>query len=466
MRAAAAAWLCALPLLGAVPALADGGLQSAYVVLGDGGAIQARAIVDGPACPDIRIDGRRRPMGVRAAPAALSQRPTASAPQNAKPSDFPVLTCEARVPGMARRAEIAGRRLPLPPGRIDRIVVIGDTGCRIKIADKAFQACNDPRQWPFAAIAARAAAWKPDVVLHVGDYLYRENACPADQAGCQGSPWGYGWDAWRADFFDPAAPLLKAAPWILVRGNHENCARAGQGWWRMLEAAPLRPGRDCNEAKDDVVGDYAPPYAVPLGGRSRVVVLDLAIAPGKVMKPGDPRAAQFDDAYAHLAHWSALGGFTFMATHKPILGFAAEQHEGAVQLRPGTESIQAVFGAGGRPLLPQGVDVLLAGHVHLWQQVGFSSDHPSQLIAGFSGTQEDIVPMPARLPAGAVPAPGAIPDAFSSWIDGFGWMTLERAGPDRWRVQVRNVSGEIVNRCEIRGRRSHCERDQVPPAAK
>ncbi len=52
---------------------------------------------------------------------------------------------------------------------------------------------------------------------------------------CAGSPWGYGWDAWNADFFTPAAPLLAAAPWAAVRGNHESCARAGQGWWRFLD---------------------------------------------------------------------------------------------------------------------------------------------------------------------------------------------------------------------------------------
>jgi hypothetical protein len=49
------------------------------------------------------------------------------------------------------------------------------------------------------------------------------------------SPWGYGWDTWKADFFDPAQALLKAAPWVMVRGNHETCTRAGQGWWRFLD---------------------------------------------------------------------------------------------------------------------------------------------------------------------------------------------------------------------------------------
>src|SRR5207249_3297062 len=83
-------------------------------------------------------------------------------------------------------------------------VVIGDSGCRMKRADDAWQSCNDPNGWPFLRIAAAAARLKPDLVLHVGDYHYRENACPARRPGCEGSPWGYGWDTWNADFFGPA----------------------------------------------------------------------------------------------------------------------------------------------------------------------------------------------------------------------------------------------------------------------
>ena len=144
-------------------------------------------------------------------------------------------------------------------------MVIGDTGCRIKASDNIFQACNDAAQWPFKQVAAAAAAIAPDLVIHVGDYHYRETACPAGDPACAGSPWGYGWDAWEADLFAPAQPLFAAAPWIVVRGNHESCFRAGQGWWRFLDPRPLAARQDCNSAADDSVGDYSAPYAVPLG---------------------------------------------------------------------------------------------------------------------------------------------------------------------------------------------------------
>jgi hypothetical protein len=455
-RAAARALLLLVALSAGIPAQAE--VLAGYVVMGPAGAASARVIVSDARCPTIVLDGKRRPMHLRARAETLAQRPTQSKPELSKPSAFPVTTCEAAIPQGARRAVVAGRALPLRHGRVDRIVVIGDTGCRLKASDSAYQPCNDPRAYPFATVAARAAAWKPDLVVHVGDYQYRENPCPEATDGCRGSPWGYGWDAWNADFFAPGAPLLAAAPLVLVRGNHENCARAGQGWFRMLDARPLTAGRDCNEAANDLVGDYSAPYAVPLGGREQIVVMDLAIAGNKPLKPGDPRGAQFRSAYEDLKALSARSGMTFMATHKPTLGFTAEDKGGKLTLLPGNAAIQSAFAAADPHLFPSGVDVLLSGHVHLWQQVSFSSDHPTQFIAGFSGTQEDVVPIPETLPADATPAPGAVVDHFSSWVDGFGYMTLERAGRDRWDVKVWNLTGVVVNHCRVAGRRSVCDR--------
>ncbi|HKR89432.1 MAG TPA: metallophosphoesterase [Phenylobacterium sp.] len=430
---------------------------STMVVLGEDGAAQARVITDAKACPALTVDGRRRPMSQRAAAGTLPVRPTASAPELSKPAAFPVLTCEGQLPRGARRAAVAGRRLPLPGPLVRRIVVIGDTGCRLKAPD-AYQACNDPAAYPFARVAARAAAWKPDLVIHVGDYEYRENPCAADKAAaCAGSPWGYGWDAWKADFFAPAAPLLAAAPWIAVRGNHEDCARAGQGWMRFIDPRPLTAISDCNDPARDIASDDRPPYAVPLGGGAQVVVLDMTTAGTKPASADAPQHAQFAADYATLDRLSRRGRYTILALHKPILGFTNELGG----LKPATPGIQSVFAEQNPAILPKGVGLVLSGHVHIWEQISFSSDHPSQFIAGFSGTQEDTVPMPKVLPAGAAPAPGTTVGSFSSWIAGFGYMTLERQAADRWNAKVWDLDGRVVNRCRIAGRKSRCEKPQA-----
>ncbi len=446
-------------LVVAVPAAAE----LAYVVMGDGGPV-ARVITAATACPMLRVDSHDRAMAVRFAPAAVAQRATASTPENSKPSIFPLAVCEAPLPPGARRASVNGTPLPLPRRTVRRIVVIGDTGCRIKAADHAAQACNDPAAFPFGRIAARAAAEHPDLVVHVGDYLYRENACPDATHGCDDSPWGYGWDAWQADFFAPAAPLLAAAPWAVVRGNHESCARAGQGWWRFLDGHAAA-GRSCDVAANDATDDWAPPFAVALGGGAQLVVLDLSVAPNKRLAADDWRTAAFERSFTVLAGLATRARFTFAADHQPILGFSATAKAGVSQLVGGNVGIQSVWGAHGPRQLPPGVDVLLSGHYHLWQQVGFSGDVPSQFITGFSGTLEDVVPLPESLPAAAAPAPRVTVASFASWVDGFGYMVLDRVTATRWQATVHAADGRTVDRCTIRGERSHCTVAHVPSSA-
>jgi hypothetical protein len=74
-----------------------------------------------------------------------------------------------------------------------------------------FQDCNDPSQWPFGAVSSAAAVSKPDLVIHVGDYLYRESSCPAGDRGCTGSPFGDDWAAWKADFHAGGAASRRRA---------------------------------------------------------------------------------------------------------------------------------------------------------------------------------------------------------------------------------------------------------------
>lgn len=431
---------------------------TSYVLMGEGGVRIARVITGAPQCPSMRLDGRKAPMHVRAPAATIPQRATVSSPEDSKPAAFPVLTCEATIPVSVSAASVEDRPLPLPPAVIRRIVVIGDTGCRLKVLDKAFQSCNDPKAYPFAQVAASAAQWKPDLVVHVGDFLYRENACPTDRLGCAGSPWGYGADAWQADFFAPAEPLLRTAALAMARGNHESCARGGQGWWRFLDVRELMGGRDCNNPAYDAIGDFSDPYAVPLGDDAQLIMFDSSDTSGKPLADGDIRAARYRDAYAKIAALAAGSSHNILVNHHPVLGFAAKQDAaGQVTLEPGNGGLQSVFGAlNPATLLPAGIELSLAGHVHLWEQVSYSTDHATQFIAGFSGTLEDIVPLPAQPPADATPVKGAVVRSLSSWVDGFGFMTMERQGPDQWVVQVHDVAGAVVNTCQVKGKQADC----------
>ena len=435
---------------------------TSYVLVGENGRRVARLVTAEPHCPDMLLDGRRAAMAARAEPRVVAQRPTISEPLDSKPSAFDGLVCEALIPPDVRTASVAGRNLPLPPATIRRIVVIGDTGCRLKIIDKAFQDCNDSNAYPFAQVAAAAAAWKPDLVVHVGDFLYRENACPEGHPGCAGSVWGYGADSWRADFFAPAEPLLTTAPLALARGNHESCERGGQGWWRYLDPHALAAGRDCDDPAYDTIGDFTEPYAVPLGSNAQLIFFDSSATPGKALAADDIRAARYREAYARIEHLATAVPHSILVNHHPMLAFAAKEHEsGRIGISPGNAGLQSVFGTFSARMAPPGVDLLLSGHVHLWEAVGFASDHPGQIVAGFSGTQEDVVPLPATLPPDAAPAPGAEVKSFSSWLYGFGFLTLERSGDDRWQMQVHDRAGKVVDTCRIAGKDISCDIAQV-----
>jgi hypothetical protein len=452
---------CAVPRPGA-EVQAQGQVHSAFVILGEDGAAVARAIVGGSTCPGLSVDGRSVPMAVRSPLAPIPPRPQAAGAQGrAAPASSAVQSCEAPLPPGARSVTLAGQALPLPKAEPQRIVVIGDTGCRLK--GKEFQDCNDLGAFPFARVAASAAAWKPDLVIHVGDFHYREDPCPADRPGCAGSPYGYGWDAWNADFFAPARALLGSAPWVLARGNHETCSRGGQGWWRFLDPHPYDPAANCDDPRADDRADYTDPYAVPLGGDAQLIVFDSANTNWKGFQPGDVRIARYADTWRKVDALAGRRRHNIAVDHHPLYAFGASRDDktGAITLFGGDAGLTQVFGALNPRLLPGAVDVLLSGHVHLWEQTSFSSDHPAQFVAGFAGTAEDIVPLPRTAPAGQAPAPGAVVEAMSSWIDGFGFMTMERTGADAWRVVVHDRDGRERNTCTVNGRHARCAVPQV-----
>jgi len=442
----------------------EGNIQAAWTEIGSGNQLLARVVTSHvPAsareavCPYMLVDGVARRMSLRVAAGTVAQRPTKSAPTDSKPSAFPVSVCEAPIPASAQSAFVAGRALPLAKAEPRRIAVIGDSGCRMKKSENAWQACNDADAWPFAKVAAAAAAMNPDLVLHVGDYQYRENACPPDVAGCQGSPWGYGWDTWRADLFTPAAPLLAKAPWIVVRGNHEECARAGQGWHRFLDTQPYSARRSCDAAANDEAANHADPYAIALCADTQVIVFDSARAGNAALRPSDARWAAYQNQLGAVAALAARPAMTttIFASHHPVLAF--DPVAGGAP-KPGNQALQSVMQAShGAAYYPAGVTLALHGHVHGFQAISFASDHPATIVAGNAGDRLDGA-LPDPLPAGATPAPGAIIERMSHHAS-FGFLMMERpAGAAAWTFKAYTMAGKLLATCGQDGRKLLCDK--------
>ena len=397
-------------------------ILSQWVQLGPDGGASVRAITE-DACPAVTFDGKSVPMSVRAEPARSFG--------NVKPAQFPVRSCEATVPSDTIAAVLDGKALPLPRGNPQRILIFGDTGCRLKTGDPT-QDCNDLNSWPFPKIAAVAAAARPDLVIHVGDYHYREDPCPADHTGCAGSPWGYGWDAWDADFFTPAAPLLAAAPWVMVRGNHEDCSRAGEGWFRFLDRASIEPS--CR----DLTGDFVVRF-----GDFGIVVVDSGTADDP---KGDASNLAATLRRQLIEVRAKIPAEAWLVTHRPLDAMLGSEN-GAPRNFVGNKVLEAALGAD----MPTNVRMYVSGHIHFFQAIDFGGLRPPQLVVGTGGDNLQALPPLSVIGADI----NGVKVADSVTYSGFGYMVLDRAG-SAWSGTLFDVNGRPINRCRLVNRSLSC----------
>lgn len=384
-----------------------------WVELGTGNALQVRVVVPSgvSACPKVHADG-----------GTIEARE-----RGAADGDFSITVCAATVPLGTKALTVGDVAAPVLPAAINRIAVIGDTGCRI--AGAALQDCSDPRQWPFAAIAAKAAKAKPDLVIHVGDYYDRETACPAGNQGCAGSPHGDNWAAWQADFFAPAAPLLAAAPWVMVRGNHELCRRGGKGWMRLLDPRAGLP--DCT--------DTSPPYRLHFGGLD-MLVFDSADADDYTADPA--KVAVYAAQLARLL--ANAPPHSWLLTHRPVWALAQGKNAG--------KTLNLTEQAAIKGHVPPGLDLVLSGHLRDFASYSFGKRRPAQLIVGDGG--DTMLDLANRKLGGAAIDGMRVSGGFA--LERFGFFILERSGQGWSGTLYAPDDDTALAQCMIAGRDLDC----------
>ncbi|MBL8489711.1 MAG: metallophosphoesterase [Rhodocyclaceae bacterium] len=437
----------------------------AWTQQGPEGEVSLRVLVPGDApCPVARVDGLPVPMRLRAAASAGN-----AAGNPAHAPDMKVTACELPLPAGGREVSVGDRHLRLTAGLPRRIVVVGDTGCRIKVPAAGrgdpIQDCADPAAWPWPSIASAAADLRPDLVIHVGDYHYREYC--DDAARCAplhraGTTVGYGWDGWQADFFAPARPLLEAAPWVFVRGNHENCDRAGEGWMRFLSHLPYRacPDQKYKTPSRSVLGNNgtADAYRIDFGE-----VLGLAVADNSGHEDYRPLAASAADLATFRATLGVLRrqpapANLWLLSHRPIWYDL---------LRP--ESEPNAFQAALREAAPATLQLAFSGHQHAFRTLAFADGadpvhyplgRPAQVIVGGGGTQLEAMDPDSPLYEGTS-GPGSreergpggrlfdgVSAANGLLLNRHGFLFLERDGGG-WTGTVRDARGAAIAPCRI-----------------
>ncbi len=393
-------------VLAGVAGHAQAAVVNQWVQFAPNNTVLLRAIESDPSngCPAASVDGN---------PVTLTQRGTVTTPAEAPQTYYPVLMCEASLSAFGHTsANIGGVTLKMPVTTPHRILFLGDTGCRVTASVSSTQNCDDPTQFPLQFLSNYAASFKPDLIVHVGDFLYREQPCPAGFAGCAGNPAFDNWDSWNADWFGPAKNLLAAAPIAITRGNHESCNRGAHGWFRLLDAHPY------NQAAVDCIGQYAPmvgapgtkttyigqydytaPYVVNAGQVS-LLMFDSSdsntTAPDntsltQATNPTYPSmtlpqiyAAQLNAVLPSLASTNV-----FYITHKSSFDVRPALINGA--LSGGDATQQYVFnGVSPNGGVPPQIKLLISGHDHQFEAVNFANTNfAPQLTTGNGGTLLD-----------------------------------------------------------------------------
>ena len=365
--------------------------------------IEVRAVISGK-CPDVELDGQPSPMTQRAAPT----------------DQHPSRVCSARVFPGTKSIHLAGISLPVPVKTTpERIVVMGDTGCRVSAKHGLYQACNNSSIWPFEKIAGSAATFGSELIIYTGDYIYRESPCPVGNKGCAGTPYGDNQATWEADWLLPSHAIRMAAPMVFLRGNHESCARAGNGWFRYLDARPYTG--QCQQT--------TAPWLMEAGS------LRLAILDTSDLKVPDKEALTGLYAEQLLETGTLLNGPGWLATHRPFWGFGADDDTGEpVEL---TDILQA---AARRAGLPPQVRLLIGAHLHLAEVLSFGKQRPPQLIVGNGGTEL----VPETVPPEQI---DGLPILMQQVFYQYGFVTMDATTDKDWSIIFRDIGGRAIQRC-------------------
>jgi Calcineurin-like phosphoesterase len=379
---------------------------SAWVQFAADGKPHVRALAP-QTCPQVTYDGGSTAMRQRAGMAP----------------GFDDVVCDAPLPDGAANVSVEGTRLPPVPKSPRTIVVFGDTGCRMK--DQEQQNCGDIADWPFPKIAQTIAAVHPDLLVHVGDYYYRESNCPAIMTKCV-NRWGDTSMSWNADWFSPGKPLFAAAPLIMIRGNHEDCARGGPAWFRYLD------GADTVTTCTKTGLDGSPPWAASFDGL-RIVVADSASDPSD--SKADPARIAFYRATFRQAQGLVAGatGDAWFVTHRPPFANTNETRA-LLALRWNF----APFGA------------VLAGHVHDFEAINLTG-YPGLVVNGESGDDLDDAGSTAKY-IGQQTSSGkpvytfGLPAPYATKQFGFAVYTKTATG---WSISLRDADGIERRACTL-----------------
>jgi hypothetical protein len=219
---------------------------------------------------------------------------------------------------------------------------------------------------------------------------------------------------------------------LLVRGNHEDCDRAGEGWFRFLAIAPVP------ERCSDLTGFFV----------SRPADMGFLIMDGAKAVDEDPNsAALIQTLRRQLSEIrDGIPNEAWLMTHRPMnamrraLGSGPDAVENRIQ--------QAAIG----DELPPGVRMVVSGHNHFFQALDFAGVRPAQLVVGTGG--DKLVPIPREALVGKEVNGARVVNAAARY--GYGYMVWDRSDLG-WDGTLFDENGKLAQRCHLVERSLTCE---------
>jgi hypothetical protein len=441
----------------------DAGIIAAYSLTAPLGmtrsGLVARAVVPmGNPCPLLRTTHAQ---GVNKRTAMIER----VAPATTNGAFASLRSCSAKIPFGALGATVGGRTIAASmPKETDRIAVFGDTGCRLK--ESTVQDCNTAESWPLAQLSRSVAAERPQLIVFTGDFFYREAACgPSNTAECAGSPApGAGLPfkdtalGWQADVFTPMASVLGAAPIVVVRGNHESCARGGNGYYIYFDprdgtegtCAPQLSSSGVLVNPAEILNES---FAVDIDVRGqkdlRLVVVDSAYGFDCEVSPIQPQQVA---AYQAAERLAARADQSWLLVHEPVIGW--QVNDDCAPTGGWVSADQQVASYG----LLDDYSVIISSHVHLAQVMNIPGV-PPQVVLGNGGTLLEPA-TPFTLPtSGPDFAPGTAYGAPTSgwWDVRYGYALVRPRANGNWLWQMKTPDATLFRNCVLGSGTMKCD---------
>ncbi|GLQ31991.1 metallophosphoesterase [Litoribrevibacter albus] len=393
-------------------------------------------------------------------------------------TNFPVTVCEAMISvGVSYRVSNSEFELAAATLAPSEVLVYGDTGCKASVC-KPGEAAS-----PFSKLAKAGATRGAELILHMGDYNYRGTsgslkkkpekiyAYDAGDGGYDGASCGYvgtpyysqnasdsskpdQWQYWYEDFFLPAQELLTTAPWVFARGNHELCSRAGVGWFYFFGPGSSLEGgisqlvcpnqgsiaRPAYNAVNSI--NMIQPYVVSLEPLD-LWVMDSANACDA--SSDNPLTSEFTQQFEQLqAQLPSNDKPVWMLTHRPTWGAEIDTSQSTpTAVSSLNVMLQTALKQSEGAAFASQVQLLLSGHMHLYQDISFpGSTRPPQIVIGNSGVSLN------KSTTGNYQGTIDGKAAQVNQLDEFGYLLMSLKEQGQWQGEVLNEGGQVLVRCD------------------